>query len=67
MEVQSSLSKKDRIALEIKRDPALKNIKSNRVHNALQRIPNVFDRMRAKAHYLSGILSIEELEKGELM
>jgi hypothetical protein len=45
----------------------LKNIKSNRVQNALQRIPNLFDRMRAKTHYLSGILSIEELEKGELI
>lgn len=67
MEAQSSLSKKDRIALEIKREAARKNIKSNRLHNALQKIPNVFDRMRAKAHYLSGILSIEEIEKGELI
>lgn len=67
MEAQSSLSKKDQRSLDKRRHAAMKNATSNRLHNALQRIVNYYDRQRAKTHYLSGILSIEEIEKGELM
>ncbi len=66
MEAQTSLSKQEQKHIDQKRAIATRTIQSPRLHNALEKINDRFDRNRARAHFLSGILSIEEIEKGEL-